>query len=156
MNIFYLDRDPETCAQYHCDKHVVKMILETAQLLCATQWLCGTEAPYRLTHKNHPSTIWTRQSIHNYRWLCELGIQLSLEYTLRYGKVHKSQDIIQWCIDNEPQLPDTPFVDPPQAMPDYCKLDNTVEAYRKYYINEKHGFAKWKTSVPSWFLVNPN
>jgi hypothetical protein len=51
MNIFYLDKDPETCAQYHCDKHVVKMILETAQLLCATQWLCGTEAPYRLTHK---------------------------------------------------------------------------------------------------------
>jgi hypothetical protein len=151
MNIFYLDQDPETCAQYHCDKHVVKMILETAQLLCATQWLCGNEAQYRLTHKNHPSTIWTRQSIHNYRWLCELGIQLGLEYTLRYGKIHKSQAVVEWCRDNEPLLPDIPFTNPPQAMPDYCKLDDTVLAYRKYYINEKSGFAKWKTTTPEWF-----
>jgi len=155
MNIFYLDRETKKCAEYHCNKHVVKMILETAQLLCATQWLFGTEAPYRLTHKNHPSTIWTRQSINNYRWLCDLGLELSYEYTHRYGKVHKSQVIIEWCRDNEPQLPKIPFTDPPQAMPDDCKLDDTVEAYRNYYIKEKSSFCVWnKRDTPNWFILD--
>jgi len=63
MNIFFLDFDTEKCAKYHCDKHVVKMILETAQLLCGTHWVIGSEAPYKLSHKNHPCAIWTRESL---------------------------------------------------------------------------------------------
>lgn len=151
MNIFYLDRDPKSCAKMHCDKHVVKMILETAQLLCTTHWLCGSEAQYRATHKNHPSTVWVRSSINHYRWLCKLGIELSKEYTFRYGKTHKSQSVIQWCMDNEPSLPNKPFVDPPLAMPEHCKLSDTVESYRNYYLIEKSYMATWKCNRPDWF-----
>ena len=74
MNIFILDLDPQSCAEAHCDKHVVKMILETAQLLSSALWITGVEAPYRLTHKNHPCAIWTRESLDNYMWLCQLGL----------------------------------------------------------------------------------
>jgi len=154
MNIFYLDRDPSTCAKMHCDKHVVKMILETAQLLCTTHWLTGSEAHYRATHKNHPSTVWVRQSIYNYRWLCKLGVELCYEYTARYGKTHKSQAVIEWCVDNEPSIPNNvPFTDPPLAMPEACKLPDAVDAYRNYYIIEKAYMATWKRNKPDWFKI---
>ena len=118
MNIFALDQNPRKCAEYHNDKHVVKMILETAQLLCGTHWIEGNQAPYKLSHKNHPSAIWTRECIENYSWLCELGIELSKEYTHRYNKKHKSQDIIEWCQDNKPNL----------------KINVSQTVYRKRYI----------------------
>ncbi len=66
MNIFYLHSDPTKCAQFHNDKHVVKMILETAQLLCGCHWAIGSHAPYKLSHKNHPCSIWVRQDLNNY------------------------------------------------------------------------------------------
>jgi len=153
MNIFVLDKDPKTCAVYHNDKHVVKMILETAQLLCGVHWVEGGEAPYKLSHKNHPSAIWTRECIENYIWLCDLGLELCAEYTYRYGKRHKSQDIIEWCLLNAPNLPTkgdiTPFA---LAMPDECKVGDAVASYRVYYMVEKRGFANWKNrEVPQWF-----
>ena len=154
MNIFYLDRDPKTCASMHCDKHVVKMVLETAQLLCTTQWLCGSPAQYKATHKNHPSAVWARENISNYRWLCKLGLELCYEYTHRYGKIHKSQSIIEWCVNNEPTLPNGVFSDPPLAMPDHCKTSDSVESYRNYYIKEKSHLASWKTKRPDWFVLS--
>ena len=106
MNIFILDTNPRKCAEYHNDKHVVKMILETAQLLCGVHWITQStyEIPYKLSHKNHPCSIWARECIENYNWLCELGIELCEEYTYRYGKRHKSQDIIEWCIAHPPKI----------------------------------------------------
>ncbi len=99
MNIFFLDWDVKKSAEYHCDKHVVKMILETAQLLCGahhvtdqvpTKYPPSTlQVPYKLSHKNHPCAIWTRESLSNYLYLCELGLELCKEYTYRYGKRHK-------------------------------------------------------------------
>ena len=83
MNIFYLDSSPRTCARYHCDKHVVKMIVETAQLLCGAHWATGGKAQYLAMGLNHPCGIWTRKSLSNYKWLCELGVNLCLEYTRR-------------------------------------------------------------------------
>ena len=151
MNIFRLHDDPEIAAAMHCDKHVVKMILETAQLLSSAHWMSDSSAPYRLTHKNHPSSKWTRQSIQHYRWLIDLGLHLCEEYTYRYDKIHKTQSIIEWLSANEPNIPDDGFVHPPQCMPDYCKLDDTVLAYRNYYISEKSKFAKWKTTIPGWY-----
>ena len=153
MNIFVLDKDPKTCAVYHNDKHVVKMILETAQLLCGVHWVEGGEAPYKLSHKNHPSAIWTRECVENYIWLCDLGLELCNEYTYRYGKRHKSQDIIEWCLLNVPNIPEkgdtTPFA---LAMPDECKVGDAVASYRVYYMVEKRGFANWKNrEVPQWF-----
>ena len=156
MNIFVLDTDPKVCAEYHNDKHVVKMILETAQLLCGVHWMSEGgqyEIPYKLSHKNHPCAIWARDCYENYVWLCDLGMELCAEYTYRYGKRHKSQEIIEWCIANKPNIPEkgdiTPFA---LAMPDECKVGSAVESYRQYYRIEKKGFANWKNrEIPQWF-----
>lgn len=153
MNIFFLDRDINKCAQYHCDKHVVKMILETAQLLCSAHWVGGQEAPYRKTHVNHPCSIWVRESLQNYLWLVKLGFTLCEEYTKRYGKIHKSQEVMNWCSKHLPNLPNNGFTEPPQCMPLQYKNEDPVQAYRNYYIGDKKSFAKWKNSeVPEWFL----
>jgi|TARA_B110000211_G_C14024405_1_gene529130 hypothetical protein len=152
MNIFYLDNNPKLCAEYHCDKHVVKMILETAQLLCTTHWVCGNVAPYKKTHVNHPSNKWVRESLSNYVWLCDLGMELCKEYTYRYGKTHKTQQHIEWAMCNLPVIIDLGFTEVPQAMPDECKRVNSVDAYREYYNVEKAYMCKWKNrEVPYWF-----
>lgn len=153
MNIFYLDKNPTKCARYHNDKHVVKMILETAQLLCGAHWATGSEAPYKLSHKNHPCAIWTRTNTENYRWLCMLGIQLCWEYKRRYLKTHKSYDIILWCCDNPPNIPEGKFIEPPLAMPDEYKELSHVQSYRNYYNFAKSSFSKWKNgNIPEWFI----
>jgi hypothetical protein len=156
MNIFVLDLNPKKCAQYHLNSHVVKMVLETSQILCGVHWMSEGgqyDIPYKLSHKNHPCSIWARECIENYKWLCELGIELCEEYTLRYGKRHKSEDVIDWCINNPPKIhingEMTPFA---LAMPDECKVGNPVESYRIYYMTEKRKIAVWKNrEIPSWF-----
>ena len=155
MNIFFLDYDTKKCARYHCDKHVVKMILETAQLLCGAHWVTGSEAPYKLSHKNHPCSIWVRESLSNYLYLCDLGIELCKEYTYRYGRTHKSQQIIEWCLDKKLNIKDKGFTEPPKAMPNECKLESVIDSYRNYYIKEKKSFAKWKNrEIPNWFSID--
>ena len=153
MNIFFLDFDTKKCAQYHCDKHVVKMILETAQLLCGTHWVIGNEAPYKLSHKNHPCSIWVRESLSNYLYLCDLGLELCKEYTYRYGRRHKSQDVIEWCLINKPNIQDVDFTSPPLAMGDEFKIGNDViESYRNYYKESKSKIVSWKNrEKPEWF-----
>ena len=152
MNIFILDYDVKKCAKYHVDKHVVKMILETAQLLCGVHWFVNSEAPYKLSHKNHPCSIWARESLTNYLYLCELGLELCYEYTYRYGKKHKSQQVIEWCIENKPNIKDIGFTEPAKAMPDEYKVKSVVESYRNYYREAKSGFANWKNrEIPEWF-----
>lgn len=152
MNIFYLDKNPRKCAEYHNDKHVVKMILETAQLLCSAHWATGGDAPYKLSHKNHPSSIWVREDLNNYMWLCELGINLCWEYTHRYGKTHKTYDVLLWCSDNHPKIPNNRFSHPPLAMPDEYKELCHVQSYRNYYMGDKRDFCNWKQrDIPNWF-----
>jgi hypothetical protein len=91
MNIFYLDRDPIEAARLQCDRHVVKMILETAQLLStAHNELDGGQIAYKSTHKNHPSAVWARASAENYYWLQRHLGALGHEYFRRYGRVHKT------------------------------------------------------------------
>jgi hypothetical protein len=156
MNIFVLDWDVKKCSQYHNDKHVVKMILETAQLLCGVHHLVQNvrkDIPYKLSHKNHPCSIWTRSSLDNYLWLCELGLELCSEYTHRYGKKHKSQSVIGWCIENKPSIPLIGFTEPPRAMPQEFKVNDVVESYRNYYLGAKKHFSKWTNrDVPIWFV----
>jgi len=158
MNIFFLDEDPTMSAQYHVDKHVVKMILETAQLLCGVHHVTApdnTYVPYKLSHKNHPCSIWARTSLSNYLYLCELGLELCKEYTYRYGKRHKSQDVIEWCLINKPNVPDVEFTEPAKAMPDEYKVGDVVQSYRNYYMGAKSGFATWKNrQKPFWFEKN--
>jgi hypothetical protein len=157
MNIFLLDTDTRKCAQYHCDKHVVKMILETAQLLCGVHHMTDQvtdQVPYKLSHKNHPCAIWSRESLSNYLYLCDLGLELCKEYTYRYGKRHKSQEVIEWCVTNKPNICDKEFTEPARAMPNEYKVDSVVESYRNYYIGEKSKIAVWKNrEIPEWFKM---
>lgn len=160
MNIFYLDADPEIAAKYCCDKHCVKMILESAQLLCTARALSGglpiDGYSLKPTHVNHPSAKWVRESKAHYKWLYRHLKALCKEYTRRYGKVHKvERERLLQALEVVPDtIPMTQFSDPPQCMPEeYKSPRSTVEAYRKYYIKDKAKFAKWKTGeIPSWFV----
>jgi len=135
MNIFYLDRDPHEAARLQCDRHVVKMILETAQLLStAHNELDGGQIAYKSTHKNHPSAVWARASSQNYTWLQRHLMALGDEYTRRYGRVHKTiQTHSQSLLEPPRGISDGDFTDPPQCMPDECKRDDAVLGYQVYY-----------------------
>lgn len=150
MNIFILDENPILSAQYQCDKHVVKMILESAQLLCGV----FDSAPYKRTHYNHPCAKWVRESLGNFTWLKNHAFALCQEYTYRYEKVHKSASIVEWCSSNTHKMnfelfDQTPFV---QCVPDKYKSNDAVLSYRNYYINDKKSFCKWsKRQTPEWW-----
>ena len=155
MNIFVLDRDPVVAAQSVIDRHCGKMVLESAQLLCAA--FPAGAAPYKRTHYNHPCSIWTRESRPNALWLAEHGLALAEEYTCRYGKVHASKAVILWCIENlaRAEIPAgdlTPFA---QAMPDEYKRPDAVEAYRAYYRGGKAAIATWNHGrpAPEWWAA---
>lgn len=165
MNIFFLHRDPKTCATFYFNRHCVKIILEIAQMLYACHWVLQTDDiwkdkhqtqlqldPYRKTHVNHPTSKWIRHKIENYRYACQLGLELCYEYTRRYGKVHKTQTRLEWLWLHLPSFQNgkesiqgylatenlpvgcSPI---PLAMPEQYHTDNVIEAYRAYYINEK-------------------
>jgi len=155
MNIFHLDKDPVLCAQYHCDKHVVKMILETGQMLCtAYQRHYGLKDDlYKPAYPHHPMTKWVGDSGGNFYFTIKLFDALLTEYTSRYNKVHKTSKIIllfnskykKW--DNM----EGDFTTPPLCMPDEYKLDDYVQSYKNYYIGEKMYFAKYNYSeTPYW------
>lgn len=157
MNIFYLSGDAEQAARMMCDKHVVKMIVETAQLLStAHHVLDGPNAPlgiYKETHKNHPCAVWVRSSPYAYRWAYAHYAYLLKEYTARYGKFHASERLWDVLIQVPNNIPLTEWTDPPQCMPDDCKVPgDTVEAYRNYYRVHKASIARWRNApVPDWF-----
>ena len=140
MNVFYLDHDPVKAAQYHNDKHCVKMVTETAQLLCNALRHRGWDEDwmYRMSHKHHPCSLWTIDW-NNFNWLCQLGLALSDEYTYRFGKIHKSQAIIEKCYDvmKESHYLHSDHETPALAMPDEYKDKDPVIAYRNYYLGDK-------------------
>ena len=161
MNIFYLDRNPKIAAQMHCDKHVVKMILESAQMLSSAHRFLDSDlyadkvGLYKMAHKNHPSTIWARTCDENYEWLWKHMEALMYEYTHRYGKKHATERLTHALWKLPINIPYGEFTDPPQCMPDYCKNDDAVSAYQTYYILEKSGFAAWKRrGEPLWWKEN--
>ena len=152
MNIFVLDNDIERCAQYHCDQHVVKMILESAQLLCTALNKKGFSTPYKSTHAKHPCVLWVEESYENFAWLKNLALALNTEYRFRFEKDsdHKSISVINQITSFE--YKNQGLTDFAQAMPDGYKIPgNAVQAYRNFYVGEKMKFAKWtKRSVPEW------
>ena len=145
MNIFYLHKDPVEAAKLQYNKHVVKMILESAQMLCtAHHEIMGDDAdvPYKRAHVNHPSTIWARRSAQNYVWLYDHFVALAQEYKKRYGKDHLSYTKCNPYLRFLPGgLPYTGFTQPPQAMPDEYKDECSLQAYWNYYINDKKHIA---------------
>ena len=159
MNIFYLYDNPVMSAEAQPDKMLVKMPLETAQMLCtAHRELDGDEYAdevglYKRAYWNHPCTVWARESSANYFWLYKHFLALGKEYTFRYGKNHNSVDKLARALfkqpDNIKRIGMTPLA---QAMPDKYKNDDPIKAYRDYCINEKH-YAKWEKgrAIPNWW-----
>ena len=176
MNIFFLDKNPEKCAEYYCDRHIVKIILEIAQLLCTTRHILGdqTKITYKKTHQNHPISIWVRSNPNHYQWTLALGYALGHEYTYRYGKHHKSIDIITECFaaffnKNIPNFfpvatSDLSYDDyskvynlcssPALAMPNEFKINSdAIRSYRNYYALDKFfniDFRYKKREIPKW------
>lgn len=152
MNIFVLDKNVEKCAQYHCDQHVVKMILESVQMLCTALNKKGFATPYKSTHINHPCVLWVENSFTNYLWLKDLAIALNTEYRFRYEKDTDHKSILVLNDISNYSYEDHGLTEFAQAMPDKYKVPgNAVKAYRQFYVGEKMGFAKWtRRSVPKW------
>lgn len=154
MQIFVLDKDPKKAARMHGDKHLVKAVLESAQLLSSAHWMTGGKAHYRLTHKNHPCSKWVRESLSNYLWLCNHALELCAEYTRRYDKTHKSESIIMDLYINPPHLlEDKGLTEFPLAMPEDVKTPgDPIKSYRDYYMKYKKDIVKWNHSQkPDWY-----
>ncbi len=152
MNIFILHRNPKKSAKMLCDKHIVKMILESAQMLCTAHWMRGSEAPYKPTHKNHPCNKWVRKSYGNYNWLLRHALAIAKEYKRRYKRTHRVLEILKWCKKNKPKLKSRKRTEFVQAMPDKYKNKNAVKAYQDYYLKEKLRFCKWNHSKKPKFV----
>lgn len=156
MNIFLLDKNLKKNAEYYCDKHIVKMILETVQILCAVSHLQGIEAPYKLTHKNHPCVKWVMESGFHWDILIDLVEALNTEYKYRYNHGnHKSYDIMKKLIkpNFKNNIPTGKFV----AVVDnikICNYDNVIKEYRKYYKSKNSEInMKWtKRNIPDFLL----
>ena len=175
MNIFALQTDPYYAAIDHHDKHVVKMPLEAAQMLCTTHWIdtylgyvprklwkeelailrkCKhpENVTYAVAMANHPCTIWTRSSLDNYEWLFCYALALNEEYGFRYGKSHKSVYAVANSLPNILHIPRDGLTQFVQAMPESCKRADPVEAYRLFYHKDKAPFASWKyREKPYWW-----
>lgn len=163
MNIFILDKDPEVCAKYHVDKHIVKMPTETAQMLSFVYWddsFWDKEVPdfimkFSKTHYKHPCSIWIRESLSNFKYASKIGLELYNEYQYRYNKPDKhkrAKEIFEFCLNNPPNLIDkgiTPFA---KAMSDEFIINEcAVECYREYYKKGKNTLHTWtKREKPNW------
>lgn len=159
MNIFFLHIKPKKCARMHVDKHVVKMPLETCQMLCTVWHVLDPEhifytPRYKSTHVNHPCTIWARRTQDNYRWLCRLGLELCKEYTYRYGKVHACESYIREMYKQPPPMFRSGFTVPPCAMPDDVKpegnvwsIQDVIGAYIRYYLSYKKDILCFKGKI---------
>jgi hypothetical protein len=184
MNLFFLHIDPKTCAQQHCDKHVVKMILELVQMMYTTHNVLKTpnllEAKeqgiitYRSFNPKHPTCLWIRECEANYRYAGNVAKFLCEEYTFRYGKIHTCQTHVDWLIANVPTNFQIVHYNPetvmsynkefqalgntpvPLAMYDDVKYPDTFKSYRMYYIVHKRRFAKWKSRPVPWWYTSGN
>ena len=163
MNIFFLSYDPAQAARDHCDKHVVKMILESAQMLSTAHHVLdveGTELleihhPYRPTHVNHPCSVWVR-SEDGYLWTWQLFVGLCNEFRHRRGKDHKTSRLIEPLSRPPRNVPlSEGWVQPPLAMPDEFKRDDPVSSYRSYYLQKwRDGIVSydWGRPMPDWLV----
>ena len=166
MNIFVLDRTPWKAAQMMCDKHIPKMIVESAQMMAsalirhgATPDMMPTTksgTPYKGGYHHHPCTVWAGETRNNFLWLACHAEQLLSEYLYRFNryKKHACEDAIyhmKYMFEMIPRGRTTPFA---QAMPDEFKHENAVTAYRQYYHSKD--FAKWEKGVsPPWWWGEP-
>ena len=169
MNIFYMDNDPAVTARLHCNQHVPKMVVETAQLLSNAHWRTGYDGPNNVEHENGPyrhcrnagSTlgpmVWIMESLANDRWTTRLGLELCSEFERRFGgRLHKTKPVLEWLEDHEPGLPDagptTPRLAFDQGYIGRRDTDDPIRSYRAYYRNWKRRMKTWPPGQePEWF-----
>lgn len=160
MNIFMLDDDVIKCAEYHVDKHVVKMILEYGQLLSTAHHVQGSnrEGMYKPAYVNHPCGLWTRQSQENYQWLYALWCATLDEYTFRYGRIHAAdrlRDVLKPSpkgIKRRGLIPLLPCMDDEYVVFPFPKnIDQSIVNYRSYYVHGKRRMHSWRRrNRPEW------
>lgn len=170
MNIFALHIEPKVAAEYHCDSHVVKMIVESCQMLSTAHRVCGSDkaqlseiGAMKAFNENHPCNRWVIASASNYEWLSRLAFWLCEEYTYRYGKRHANQSTIEYLMAFKPNIEDFGLQPFALAMPDEIKkyaqnefklhtnLGQTIMCYRVYYAYGKSKILKYtKRQQPSW------
>lgn len=183
INLFVLDKDPVKAAQLQCDKHIVKMVVESAQMLStAHRILDGVEEMrpsksgkrmvkywrhrnsnlenvlYRVAHQNHPCTIWTMRSNNNYNWHYVHFVALCDEYKYRYGKTHLTDTKLREVLSTPPTNIDVGYLtQQPLAMKSNpeCMFEDVVKSYRAYYQTKQDRFKMvWtKREIPEWFKV---
>ena len=156
MNIFVVDTDPEVAARSLCDKHIVKMPLETAQMLCAVSWRFLVPAPYKPGFQHHPCTRWAGETLENWHWLLRHGLELCAEYERRFWRRHACLKVLLWCQEQGGRPspgPRAPFV---QALPKELRQEDAVMAYRAYYLRDKARFARWTLPAepPAWWSTS--
>jgi len=155
MNIFVFSELPKENSIFHCNKHLYKMPIETAQILAAIHSI-RVEIGYELPSKDNICCRWANSSLGNYRWLATLGIELCAEYLYRFGKEHKMSSILLWLSINEPvdlfldnNLYITRHV---LLMPKRYRLESAAESYRSYFCGEKNHLAEWgPREKPYWY-----
>ena len=164
MNIFILDKDPIKAAQYHCDKHVPKLVVELYQQMGSAVIRHGAQPhqmplnkqgqPLKGGYHNHPCTRWVGDSRSNYQWAGTHAIGLCLEYNTRYDKIHFCEAGIRHLQEMDYFIPEGELTSFALAMPDQYKSEDPVQSYRNYYLGEKKYFAKWKQgNIPQWWIV---
>ena len=177
MNIFVLDKIAKVAAKEHCDKHVVKMIVESGQMLStAHRILDGTETIrssksgkrmvkywemdnqydenllYKAVHMKHPCTLWTMESSENYNWHWDLFNALCDEYIYRYKRVHKTDELLRGRLLRPPiNIPQGPMTEFRQAMFEYCKDPDPIKAYRTYYHEKPFKMVWTDRPTPTWY-----
>lgn len=156
MNLFILDRDPVVAARMNCDKHVCKIILEAYQMMSLAHLNYGGDHPglwNARTYNNNHVSLWVRENLSNYAWTSAHAVALCDEYTLRYRRVHKCREMIEWCVEHVPPLPTGALSPFRQAVAEDCYDVDPVRAYHLYYVRYKRRFAKWRLgNVPGWFI----
>ena len=155
MNVFFVDRDPVIAARQLCDVHVVKMAVESAQILSTVQHRYGRPAPYRPTHPKHPCVLWAAERVENYVWLHLHAQALCEEYTFRYGKQHGTQAHLDALLER-PRALRSGWSEPAQAMPDEFKRADAVDAYRAFYHHKAATLPRFGyrvREVPGWLQM---
>lgn len=145
MNIFITSLNPEICAAQHCDIHLRKMIVETAQLLSTAHVMIdGVQVAYKKTHHNHPCAVWVRECRANYVWTSNLLINLLDEYRYRFRKSHATNRHAMALMCPPLGIPYREHkTSPAQAMPEEFRRPGDPEmAYQEYLISK---FTEWQS-----------
>ncbi len=163
VNFFYLDKNPLICAKYYCDKHVVKIPIEIAQILSKIHHILKTKVDFQMIYANSKVVkeslgpyIWSISSLENYIWTCELGLALIFEYKYRFDKTtHKTEQVLQYLLDNPPPIKSqgiTPFIMTNKYDMFQYISSNPITNARYNYCEMKCANDKWtKRTKPKWF-----